>query len=95
MPAVESKTRATASYSLAASLRVRRLAPAIEAALAQDSRAAAQVDNETLTSRGCSTTVTRISGGGAVPRIMGGFETALCREIQISNSAEASLCASA
>jgi hypothetical protein len=95
MPAIESKTRATASYSLAASLRVRRVAPAIEAALAQDSRGAAQIDNETLISRGRSTSVTRISGGGAVPRIICAFETARRRIIPISNSAEVSLCASA
>jgi hypothetical protein len=95
MPAMESKTRATAGHSLAASLRVRCPAPAIEAALAQDSRGAAQIDNETLISGGRSTSVTRISGGGAVPRIIGGFETARRREIQISNSAEVSLCASA
>jgi hypothetical protein len=95
MPAMESKTRATVGYSLAASLRVRRPVPAIEAALTQDSRGAAQIDNETLISRGRSTTVTRISGGGAVPRIIGGFGTVRRREIQISNSAEVSLCASA
>jgi hypothetical protein len=95
MLAMESKTRATASYSLAASLRVRRLAPAIEAALAQDSGGAAQIDNETLISRGRSTTVTRISGGDVVPRIIYAFETARRRISPISNSAEVSLCASA
>ena len=94
MPAMESKTRATASYSLAASLRVRRLAPDIKAGLAQGFRGAAQIDNETLISRGRSTSVTRIPGV-AVPPIIGGFETAPRREIRISNSAEASLCASA
>ena len=92
---MQSKTRATASHRLATSLRVRRLAPAIEAALAQDSRGAAEIDNEMLISRGRSTSVTRISGGRAVPRIIGAFETARRREIQISNSAEVSLCASA
>jgi hypothetical protein len=91
---MESKTRATASYSLAASLRVRRMAPAIEAALAQDSRGAVQIDNETLISRGRSTSVIRISGGGAAPRIVCAFAAARRRLIPISNSAEVSLCAS-
>jgi len=49
MSATESKTRATATYSLATSLRVRRLAPAIKAALAPDSRSAVPITNETLT----------------------------------------------
>ena len=95
MPAMESKTRATASYSLAASLRVRRLAPAIEAALTQDYGGAAQIDNETLISSGRSTSVTRISGGGAVARIICAFETAQYRIVPISDKAEVSLCASA
>ena len=46
---MESKTRVTAGYSLAASLRVRRLAPAVGATLAQDSRGPVQITNETLT----------------------------------------------
>ena len=48
MPAVESKTKATASYPLATSLRVRRLAPAIKAALVRDCRGGAPIDNELL-----------------------------------------------
>jgi hypothetical protein len=67
MPAMESKTRATASYSLAASLRVRRLAPAIEAALTQDYGGAAQIDNETLISRGDSTSATRFPVAARFP----------------------------
>jgi hypothetical protein len=45
---MESNTRATASHRLATSLRVRRLPPAAEAALALDHRGPAQIDNETL-----------------------------------------------
>jgi hypothetical protein len=48
MFAMEFKSRATASHRLATSLRVRRLAPAIGARLAQDSRGAAPIANETL-----------------------------------------------
>jgi hypothetical protein len=45
---MQSNTRATASHWLATSLRVRRLAPAAEAALAPDHRGPAQIDNKTL-----------------------------------------------
>jgi hypothetical protein len=48
MSAMESKTRATVSHRLATSLRVRCLAPAIGTRLAQDSRGAAPIANETL-----------------------------------------------
>jgi hypothetical protein len=49
MFAMRSDTRANASHRLATPLRVRRLAPAAEAALALDHRGPAQIDNETLT----------------------------------------------
>jgi hypothetical protein len=71
------------------------MAPAAEAALALDHRGAAQIDNETLISRGRSTSVTRISGAGAVARIICAFETAQYRIVPISDRAEVSLCASA
>ena len=95
MSARESKTRATASHRLATSLRVRRLAPAIKAALAQDSRGAAQIDNETLISRSGDSSATRISTGGELSQINRAFEAARCRIIPIRDRVEASLCASA
>jgi hypothetical protein len=95
MSAMEFKTSATATYSLATSLRVRRLALVVRGWLALDQRGPFQMNNETLISSDRSTSVTRISGGGAVARIICAFETARCRIIPISDKAEVSLCASA
>ena len=92
---MQSNTTATASHRLATSLRVRRLAPAAKAALALDQRGPVQMNNETLISSGRSTSVTRISGGGAVARIICAFERAQYRIVPISDKAEVSLCASA
>ena len=64
MSAMEFKTSATATYSLATSLRVRRLALLVRGWLALDQRGPVQMNNETLISSGRSTSVTRISGGG-------------------------------
>jgi hypothetical protein len=95
MSAMESKTRATASHRLATSLRVRRLAPTIKAALAQDCRGAAQIDNETFISRSGDSCATPISTGGELSQIDRAFEAARCRIIPIRDRAEVSLCASA
>jgi len=95
MSAMQSKTSATARYSLATSLRVRRSTPATEAALALDHRGPVQMNNETLISRSGHNSATRISTGRELIQINRAFEGARCRIIPIRDKAEVSLCASA